>query len=178
MIKDGIGGSNTKTGLIFEEQTDLNKLFESISGYSLIKTHDDSGYEVRFHNELKAYCFKKYEFYRFLKRYGIDWDKYLSKRLLPDNGLFIIVRDTLFIIEVKFQQVSGSVDEKLQTCDFKRKQYTKLVHSLGWRVEYVYVLNDWFRKPEYKDVLDYIISVNCHYQFNVIPLKWFGLPDK
>lgn len=28
-----------------------------------------------------------------------------------------------------------------------------------------------------KDVLDYIISVNCHYQFNTIPLRWFGLLD-
>jgi len=96
---------------------------------------------------------------------------------LPDNGLFVIVRDTLFIIEIKFQQVAGSVDEKLQTCDFKRKLYTKLVHSLGWRVEYVYVLNNWFKEDCYKDTLDYIQSVNCHYMFNEIPLKWLGLPS-
>ena len=125
-----------------------------------------------------AHCFKKHEFYRFLNRYNVDWISHLSKKLLPDNGLFVIVRDTLFIIEIKFQNVAGSVDEKLQTCDFKRKQYTKLVHSLGWRVEYVYVLNDWFNKPEYKDTLDYIHSMNCHYMFNTIPLRWFGLPDK
>ncbi len=179
MIIGGIGGARTQTGLRFEERTDLRKLFEEIPGYDLRKTYDNAGYEVWFNGELKAYCFKKYEFYRFLKRpgYSINWKDHLSKRLLPDNGLFIIIRDTLFIIEIKFQQTPGSVDEKLQTCDFKRKQYTKLVHSLGWRVEYVYVLNDWFTKPEYKDVLDYIISVNCHYQFNTIPLRWFGLPD-
>jgi len=29
--------------------------------------------------------------------------------------LLVIVRETLFIIEVKYQQVAGSVDEKLQT---------------------------------------------------------------
>ena len=45
--------------------------------------------------------------------------------------LLVIVRETLFIIEVKYQQVEGSVDEKLQTCDFKRKQYLKLVVGLG-----------------------------------------------
>jgi hypothetical protein len=49
---------------------------------------------------------------------------------------------TLFIIEVKYQQVAGSVDEKLQTCDFKRKQYLKLVRSLELKVEYVYVLSN------------------------------------
>lgn len=179
MIIGGIGGAKTQTGLRFEERTDLRQLFEEIPGYDLRKTDDNAGYEVWFNGELKAYCFKKYEFYRFLKRpeYNINWKDHLSKRLLPDNGLFIIIRDTLFIIEIKFQQTPSSVDEKLQTCDFKRKQYTKLVHSLGWRVEYVYVLNDWFTKPEYKDVLDYIICVNCHYQFNTIPLRWFGLPD-
>ena len=178
MIKDGKGGANTQTGLLFEEKTDLKKLFEQINGYSLRQTNDNSGYEVYFQNQLVAHCFKKNEFYRFLNRYNIDWTKHLSRKLLPDNGLFVIVRDTLFIIEIKFQNGIGSVDEKLQTCDFKRKQYTKLIHSLGWRVEYVYVLNDWFNKPKYKDTLDYIHSVNCHYMFNTIPLKWFGLPDK
>lgn len=97
---------------------------------------------------------------------------------MPDDALLVIVRETLFIIEVKYQQVSGSVDEKLQTCDFKRKQFQKLVMPLGLKVEYVYVLNDWFKKPEYKDVLDYISSVNCHYKFNEIPLSWLGLPTK
>ena len=91
--------------------------------------------------------------------------------------MLVIVRETLFIIEVKYQQVAGSVDEKLQTCDFKRKQYVKLVAPLGLKVEYVYVLNDWFKHPSYKDVLDYIHNVNCHYRFNELPLSWLGLPE-
>lgn len=177
MIKDGIGGAYTKTGLQFEERVDIRNLLQNIEGYELIKTKNNSGYRV-FHNGIEvARCFKKHEFYRFLKEFNINWKEYLSKQLLPDNGLFVVVRDTLFIIEIKFQQVSGSVDEKLQTCDFKRKQYTKLVHSLGWKVEYVYVLNDWFKDKCYRDTLNYIHSMNCHYMFNEIPLKWLGLPD-
>ena len=82
--------------------------------------------------------------------------------MLPDNGLFVIVRDTLFIIEIKFQQVAGSVDEKLQTCDFKRKQYSKLVQSQNWKVEYVYVLNDWFKQDSYTDTLNYINKGCCN----------------
>jgi hypothetical protein len=54
----------------------------------------------------------------------------------------------------------------------------KLVQPLGLKVEYVYVLSDWFRKNEYRDVLGYINSVNCHYVFNEIPLEWLGLPLK
>ena len=114
---------------------------------------------------------------RFLDENGIDWKNLISKKLLPDNALLVIIRETLFIIEVKYQQISGSVDEKLQTCDFKRKQYLKLVSSLDLKVEYVYVLNGWFKQLGYKDVLDYIHSVNCHYKFNELPLAWLGLPN-
>lgn len=112
----------------------------------------------------------------FLEEHNIDWRKIISKKLLTDDALLVIIRETLFIIEVKYQQVEGSVDEKLQTFDFKRKQYLKLVVSLELKVEYVYVLSDWFKNPKYKDVLDYIYSVNCHYKFRELPLTWLGLP--
>ncbi len=94
---------------------------------------------------------------------------------MPDDALLVINREKLFIIEIKYQQVAGSVDEKLQTCDFKRKQYLKLASSIGLKVEYVYVLNDWFKQDGYKDILDYIRSVNCHYTFNELSLVWLGL---
>ncbi|RCK73585.1 MAG: hypothetical protein IGBAC_0033 [Ignavibacteriae bacterium] len=142
------------------------------------KSKGRAGVDVYFENKLVARCFRKYEFYKFLEENKIKWQNIISKRLLPDDSMLVIVRETLFIIEVKYQQVAGSVDEKLQTCDFKRKQYLKLVTPLGLKVEYVYVLSDWFRKPEYKDVLEYIQSVNCHYKFNELPLAWLGLPVK
>ena len=180
MIKGGTGVGNTTTGLRFEQRTDIRQIFENIEGYSIIESINRTGYEIWFNHEKLAYCFKKRELYRFLEQepYCVNWQEHLSKRLEPDNALFVIVRDTLFIIEIKFQQVSGSVDEKLQTCDFKRKQYSKLVRDLGWRVEYVYVLNDWFRDPVYRDTLDYIHSMNCHYLFNEVPLAWLGLPSR
>lgn len=79
-------------------------------------------------------------------------------------------------IEWEFQQVAGSVDEKLQTCDFKKKQYQRLLYGANIEVEYIYLLSDWFRNPKYQDVLDYIISVHCHYFFEYIPLARLGLP--
>ncbi len=88
----------------------------------------------------------------------------------------MILNNTLYIIECKHQQVPGSVDEKLQTCDFKRKQYKKLMAPANIDVEYVYLLSNWFRKPGYKDVLDYIQSVGCDYYFEYIPLARLGLP--
>ena len=164
------------TGLSFERRVDFQKLLDSIPGYSVRKIQKKAGMGVFFKDKLVARCFRKNDFYRFLDEANVNWRKILSKRLFPDDALLVIVRETLFIIEVKYQQVPGSVDEKLQTCDFKRKQYMKLVAPLGLKVEYVYVLNDWFKHPSYKDVLDYISSVNCHYRFNELPLSWLGLP--
>ena len=178
MKTGGTGGGNTTTGLNFEKEVDFQELLINIPGYRLERIVDLVGLGVFFEDELVARCFRKHDFYRYLDEEHIDWRSILSKKLLPDDALVVIVRETLFIIEVKYQQVAGSVDEKLQTCDFKRKQYLKLVSSLGLKVEYVYVLNDWFRKPEYRDVLDYIHSVNCHYKFRELPLAWLGLPTR
>jgi hypothetical protein len=170
MIFGGKGGGNTKTGLVFEGTTDLSEFLNSQNGY---KVEDGNVY---FNDELVGRIFKKYGFYNFLDELKIEWKGLISKRLLPDDSIFVIIANTLFIIECKFQQVAGSVDEKLQTCDFKRKQYQKLLAPANIEVEYIYLLSDWFRKPEYKDVLDYIHSVHCYYFFEYIPLVKLGLP--
>ena len=176
-MKDGgLGGEKTLTGLKFERKVDFQKLIGSIPGYEVKKVSGKAGMGVFFMGNLVARCFRKHDFYKFLTESKVDWKELISKLLLPDDALLVIVRETLFIIEIKYQQVKGSVDEKLQTCDYKRKQYLKLVSPLGLKVEYVYVLNDWFKKPGYKDTLDYIHSVNCHYRFNELPMAWLGLP--
>ncbi len=181
MIKNGIGGGNTITGLNFEKETDLLKILESIKGYKIevlrcTKNGLVTNANVYFENKIIARCFKKAGFYELLKEQCIDYKKIISKRLEPDQALYVIVNNTLFIIEIKFQTIGGSVDEKIQTCDFKKKQYKKLMSQLNIEVEYIYILNDWFKKPEYKDVLDYIISVNCQYYFQYIPLQKLNLP--
>jgi hypothetical protein len=178
MIENGLGGARTLTGLNFERKVDFRLLLEEIPGYYVNPISGKAGQGVFFNSVLIARCFRKHEFYLYLSEQGVDWKRIISKQLLPDDALLVVVRETLFIIEVKYQQVAGSVDEKLQTCDFKRKQYLKLVAGLGVKVEYVYVLNEWFKAPGYKDVLDYIHSVNCHYKFDTLPLAWLGLPEK
>lgn len=177
MKEKGFGGANTLTGLNFERHVCFQTLLASKPGYELKAILGKVGKSVFFKGQQVARCFRKNEFYKFLEEQGVDWRPKVSKKLLPDDALLVIVRETLFIIEVKYQQVAGSVDEKLQTCDFKRKQYQKLVRGLDLKVEYVYVLNDWFKDATYKDVLDYIDSVGCHYRFNSLPLAWLGLPE-
>ena len=175
MIKDGIGGANTKTGLIFEGKTDLQTFLCKQKGYSC-HPNSQGWVDVFYNNNQVASIFKKNALYKFLKYRNIDYDSILSKKLLPDDSLYVMVNNTFFIIECKFQKVAGSVDEKLQTCDFKKKQYKKLMSQLNMEVEYIYLLSDWFKQKQYKDVLEYIISVGCSYYFEYIPLTKFGLP--
>lgn len=139
MKTGGSGGGATITGLTFEKKVDFRDLIAAIPGYELKKVSHKAGLGVFFENKLVARCFRKHDFYRFLDEENVAWKGVISKKLLPDDALLVIVRETLFVIEVKYQQVAGSVDEKLQTCDFKRKQYLKLVAPLGIKVEYVYV---------------------------------------
>lgn len=170
MIKGGKGGGNTLTGLNFEREREVLTLLRKKKGYTV------KGNAILYRGKEIAHSYKKNGLYKFLESRGINYRKYLSKKLLPDEALYVIVNNTLFIIEMKFQKVAGSVDEKLQTCDFKRKQYAKLMAPLNIEVEYIYILSDWFRAPQYKDVLDYIISVGCQYYFKYLPLQKLGLP--
>lgn len=156
--------------MIFEGKTDLATFLNGQLGYCV-----NDG-EVFYHNEKVARIFKKNVFYKFLEEIGVDWKKIISRKLLPDDSIYVIINNTLFIIECKYQQVGGSVDEKLATCDFKRKEYQKLMSQVNIDVEFIYLLSDWFKAPKYKDILDYIISVHCRYYFEYIPLTKLGLP--
>lgn len=187
MIKNGKGGGNTRTGLIFEGKTDLTTFLSQQNGYEVKKEKEKVKYggkdviievnNVYYKKNKVAELYKKHAFYNsLLIKLDIDWRKFISKQLLPDDSIFVIIRNTMFIIECKHQQVAGSVDEKLQTCDFKKKEYKKLLAKANIEVEYIYLLDDWFRDDRYKDVLDYIHSVNCDYYFEYIPLYKLGLP--
>src|SRR3989338_613991 len=171
MKKGGIGGGNTITWLKFEGEADFIKVIKKQKGYTT------KGSSIFYDQKEVALSFRKYKLYKYLEKNGIDYKKLISKRLLPDDAIYVIANNTFFILEIKFQEVAGSTDEKLQTCDFKIRQYRKLLSQLNVEVEYIYILNDWFKRPEYKDVLDYVLSIKgCSYYFNYLPLHKLGLP--
>lgn len=131
---------NTTTGLMFEEQVSIKK-----DGVNLTK------------NRL----------YDYLKDNGIDYKKILSKKLLPDEAYFNPQTKELAVYEKKYQQTAGSADEKPQTCGFKIVQFRKIGKAIGAiKISYTYIFNDWFKQPQYKDMLEYIKSVDgCNYMF-------------
>lgn len=166
------GGSNTNAnGLNFEQETDLKDALLKIPGY------DIQGNSIYFNNSFIGVIASKHDLYRvLLEPNGINYKEIISKKLLPDEAIYLESLKTVFIIEKNFQNVAGSVDEKLQTCGFKKRQYTKLFSLLNIEVEYLYIFNDWFSQPQYNDVLEYIKESNCNYFFNEIPLQFLGLP--
>lgn len=172
MIRGGKGGRTPlKHGLQYEGKTDFATVISKLPGYAV---RDDC---VTFKGKEVARLYKKNKLYaKLLAPMGIDYSKLLSKRLLPDDAVLVLANKTLFIVEQKVQHGSGSVDEKLQTCAFKLKQYKKLIEPLGLKVRYAYVFNDWFQQKAYKDTLDYIKSVGCDYFFDELPLDYLGLP--
>ena len=96
--------------------------------------------------------------YKYLAEQGIDYKDIISSMIIPDEAYIDGV--TLYVYEKKYQCTAGSTDEKLQTCDFKIKQFRKIAAALGLEdVQYKYLLNEWFAASKYRDVLRYITTI-------------------
>jgi len=171
------GGANTNlNGLTFEKRTDFKT---SLSKHPKIIIKERIGFsEIYYKNKLQGFYTDKHNFYSyFLKKEQVEWEIIISKKYLPDAVFINQLNKTVYIIEKKFQAGSGSVDEKLQTCDFKKKIYIKLIEKCktNYSTEYYYLLNDWYKREEYKDVKSYIISVGCKYFIDKIELMDLGI---
>jgi len=168
--KVGGGFKTNLNGLSFEGRTDLLESFKQNPNFA-VKDN-----KVLKNNKIVGEYYEKHSFYRsFLEKKGIDWKVINSKKYLPDAVFYNHENSTVYVVEKKYQSGSGSVDEKLQTCDFKKKIYIKLITPLRLNVEYYYLLNNWFDKSEYDDVFSYIEEVNCKYFIEFIPFSKLGL---
>lgn len=165
------GGSRTnENGLHFEQTTDLNSALET-AGYTIV-----DAIKIYKNDTFVGFSVPKHNFYKcFLQLNGIDYNKINSKKWLPDEAFVNEKNRIVYIIEKKFQHGSGSVDEKLPNCDFKKKEYQKLLTPIGYDVEFIYIFNEWFNQDIYNDTFEYIKSVGCNYYFNKIPLEFLGL---
>jgi len=141
----GAGGANTnKNGLQFEEVADLKDRYESIQ-----KSQNGIGNEVRFKGHLRTFIeVSKSALHKYMEKIG---EKNMTlppaagcKK--PDEAYIDLERNTIFIIEKKFQQESGSADEKLQTGCFKQSHYKGLFPK--FKIHYMYCLSDWFKREE------------------------------
>ncbi len=159
----GAGGSNTNVnGLSYEIKTDLSSLFseeiiDKKMGTKKIKFIQYNDYEFVNANKSKLYKYMETNGERNIQLQQAAGCKE------PDEAYIDIHRKLVFIIEKKFQQTPGSVDEKIQTGPFKKLHYSKQFPN--YKVHYIYCLSDWFKRDEYNSVIDYL-------QENNIPVFW------
>lgn len=169
----GGGAKTTEHGLKFEQDTRLEDALTA-AGYIV----ENSTCVKNSAGEIVGILAPKHNLYtKILEKAGIDWRTRIARKILPDEVFINVKKKKAYIIEKKFQNTSGSTDEKLQTCDFKKRIYKKLLRGTGFTVKYFYVCNDWFKQPYYEDVHKYIKKSKCSLFFNEIPLKKLGLKN-
>jgi hypothetical protein len=170
--KSGGGAATNRNGLKFERETSLKDAFSKQTRYEVHK--GDKIFDTHTNKEVGQLYDTWGAFYRnLITANGINYQDILSRQLQPDDA--ILVGSTLYIIEKKYQESKGSADEKLQTCAFKKSQYTRLVEDLNLTVEYYYLLSDWFYNDIYRDVKNYILEAGCKFFYKEIPLSELGL---
>lgn len=133
---------DTSTGLAFEQQ---------------VSAHRKDGIDI-----------SKTKLKKFLTEKGVkNPTEYLSWMFQPDEAYYIPGTNEVVIYEKKFQQTSGSADEKLGACAWKIQEYKRCFEAAGIdKVSYIYIFCDWFKQSRYEKLLKYIRSVdNCDYMF-------------
>ncbi|WKX02266.1 PD-(D/E)XK nuclease superfamily protein [Candidatus Mycoplasma mahonii] len=161
----GAGGSNTNLhGIRFEEDTYLKDWIIK-AGFTLepIKqsTLRSELYKIFEGDKLMAYYGRQGQIYHALKLHNLDQfsnehiSKVLSKKINPDGFILCLARNHLTIFEKKWQQTSGSVDEKIQTGPFKLLMFEKLLRNSGISCQYNYILSPWFQSKVYRNVKEY-----------------------
>tara|TARA_Y100000389_G_C17445732_1_gene511483 strand:+ start:176 stop:829 length:654 start_codon:yes stop_codon:yes gene_type:complete len=152
----GAGGSNTnKNGLSYEELTEINDSDRYITKDTIkIKNKKISQVEIDgklfikvIKGELKLYMMHS-------NKFNIDSEKSLQ----PDECYIDETNKVINIIEKKFQQSSGSVDEKIQTGAFKRWFYKEQYPE--YTIKYCYCLSDWFKQKRYNPEFRYYKNHN------------------
>lgn len=182
MKKGGTGGSHTaRAGSSFEIKTDEDLMHElNGQGYNETKVHQLSGSKSLIHGrtmelntgETIEIYYKSGIYKLFFQPRGIDYRDHFSARLEPDTAIYSPQTNVLTIIEKKQMTTSGSVAEKLQTCDYKKVYYEKLVENLGIKVEIKWVLGKYFedQQVQLKSVYEYMLSKGSTYYFHKLPV--------
>lgn len=157
----GAGGAQTnKNGLGYENTNCLPTILN-------IETH-----KIIFGSGIND-CYYMYKDYIILKQRGLynylhnSYNNNCEKKLNPDECIIDTNKHILYILEKKFQQCGGSVDEKIQTALFKRWYYGEQYPA--YTIVYIYVLSDWFKQKKYRPEMRYLNNNNVPVLFSSDP---------
>lgn len=201
MKKGGTGGANTnRGGLAFEKKTDLSaRIRRDLSDIYDLKEHvyrpDDlviktstPTYEVirKVDNHLVGLITKQFAFYDALKETtGLENTNH--KKWKPDEAFFNFDVNSVFVVEKKWQNGSGSVDEKMFGFVNKRRLYQRIFDNLSIEpkpsVQFSALFNkSWFLyggndqyTDQYQDYFDSLREDAIKIFFDDYEYWWFGL---
>lgn len=155
MVAKGTGGANTTTGKWFEVITDLKT--------ALLNNH--------YNLDNFIFC-KQHDFPRLFKeKTGNKMEDIFGKKYLPDEA--VIFNNKLYIIEKKYQNGGGSVEEKIQTGPYKLIIYQESAKMMGLDdASYIYLLSNYFNTNKFtKHQIPYLLSHNILVYFDRLPLE-------
>lgn len=156
----GAGGSNTnKSGLEFENKTDI------VKKYTIISKDNEKYTKIRFNDDVYKRTFiltPNRTLFRYTREFeyknefvdeanGCKWPDRCYIYKYNENGKRN--KGIIFILETKMQQKGGSVWEKIQTAHFKIWQYNRTFPD--FEIVYMYCLSNLF-KNKCKAALDYL----------------------
>jgi len=174
--RGGIGGANTNaSGLPYEAKVaeEVRQALISNGYKQSAKQHafPKSEFFVKNHALLQL-SFHNTFYKEFVDTLGINYKDTFSARLVPDIALINRQAKTLKIIEIKNQTGSGSVVEKLQTCDYKQYYYSKLLEKENYNVQVLWRLGKYFQDnaKALASVYEYMLIKKSPYFFDDIPM--------
>lgn len=170
----GGGADTTRNGNMFENEASVEKMLIA-NGYTVF-----SGVVTK-NGEHIGLISSKSAFYTDILHVGEnDVRKKYGKTLEPDAVFLNKLNHTLYILEMKSQKTPGSVDEKIQTCEYKLRFYNSLRWDYGLEetinhIRFYYILSDYFHSPAYREALRFIQDKGCDYYFNTVEPQDLGL---
>lgn len=152
----GAGGKNTTlNGLSFEIKTSIEKkLLESNYNKIVINNKQKYGYYLEYKEENKQIIFLLQSGFKsyFKKKYNINIYKH------PDEAFIIYNNDNIYIkiIEKKNQNVEGSVEDKLKTGLFNKKEYERMLKSLkNINISYSFCVSKFLQNKFESNIIKY-----------------------
>lgn len=168
MIKGGSGSTLANhNGLIYEKKTSLKTIL-SLNGYTL--NPEGKFYLEGLEKPLQH--IQGTQFYKFIREtLQADLNKVsLSHTFRPDIAIYNPNSNKIIVIEQKYQERDGSVDEKIQNSPYKKHHYQRALSTTDTEFELAYILNDWFKQKKYKDVIQYMLDSGIKVGFNTFDL--------
>mgnify|MGYP001280490712 CR=1 FL=1 len=167
----GAGGANTNaTGLGFEDVASLEQ-------YYSISQPNNIGTLIKFNQSDKIFLhLKKKQLSKWSLTLGNEYNDNIHKlhgTIQPDDCFINLDDKIIIIIEKKFQQVGGSVVEKLQTPVNKIRNLKRRYPT--YKIHYIYWLSEWFQTDAPAELLDltednipYFIGISENTKIQVI----------